>query len=153
MDGHTIPGNFSKNPLVCSPGNRVVFAYDDLHHSDVITESGHKFQAHMLTINSLQKPKAALTSLHQNVDVASSEHLLYAYRLLDMPSSTVVEGHNDDRDWAAGSIVARTLADKRINNVLLAISHREGPASLGKRRLTILNDLATKLTELTADCN
>ena len=145
MDGQKLPDNFKRNELVCVPGNNMIFSYDNIGHSEIFNETGHKFQVHHRPVTSLQEAKAVIHSLYQSVDVAASSHLSYAYRVRDIPSETTITGHSDDRDWAAGMVLSDVLAGTNSDNFLIAISHFEGSSGLGKRRLTLVGDLARRV--------
>ena len=140
-DGRVVDPEFTKNPLADAPNNQVSLSYAQLSHSAIVTEQRSRFQGHAIRISSLRDAKAAWDALFQDFGIASGTHLIYAYRYVDPGSGTVIAGHSDDGEWAAGSVLSGYLDSQDHRNLFVAVSRTHGGVDLGKKRYTIIEQV------------
>lgn len=146
QDGQEVKNSFSKNSLRIMPGTHATDV-SKLFHSDIRTVKGSKFQSHGMRVTTLKDAQSAIAGLYQKAEVAVATHIIYAYRIKDGQSGILVEGHDDDGEWSAGSAISSLLEEKGAENIIIAVSRKYGGTDLGKQRFAIIKELADKALE------
>ena len=121
-----------------------MFSYDDLKHSAVFEENKSKFQGHCCKVKSLSEVSAAVNALFQNTACANSNHITYAYHVVDETSQLPITGHNDDGEWGTAEQLANLVRQTHSENVFVAVNGYFGGTNLGARRFAIITETATE---------
>lgn len=149
QDGKLVRPEFSANRLRVLPNPTVVTDVTNILQTDSMIEKGSRFRGYGRHIDSLQEAQACIAALYQADEVAEATHTIYAYRLKDSTSGLMIEGHHDDGEWGASASIASILAERQMEGIFLAVTRKYGGTDLGKRRFTIIQELATKALDAT----
>ena len=141
-----VDDNFQKNPLKLPPGSTSALSVESLHASDIKTIDGCKIKGFGIRINSLQDAKYAISALYQDTFAAESSNIIYAYKVIDGASGMSVKGHDDDREYTAGSMLANFIEEQGHDNIFIAICKKGHGPNL-RKHFGILKDLCATLTE------
>ena len=105
-----------------------------MSHSDVLHINGSFFQGHAASVHSIEEAIRARDGLFQNMDVAKSDSIMYAYKTYDPISHDQVSGFSDDREWGGGKVLNSLREDSKQDSVFLAVSRRHNALNLGPAR-------------------
>ena len=136
---------FQENPLVSNPTS-FPKPQSALKHTEVMAVNGIHFQAHAGHVLSVSAAASAKDSLFQIPAVSQSDHLIYAYSITD-PSGMKITGNSDGGEWAASKILSNLIVESGLTNTFLAVTRRHAGPNLGKKRFTIITDIARKVLE------
>ena len=98
------------------------------------------FQGHYYPIHTQAEACNVLRALYQG-ETAKSDHLIYAYRFIDVEGKTV-SGHEDDGEWSASEILLDLLQETDVTGGMLIMSCTYGGQNLGKQRFDIIKQIA-----------
>ena len=95
---------------------------------------------HYYPIHTQDEACKVLRALHQG-ETVRSDHLVYAYRYIDVNGHTL-SGHDDDGEWCASEILLELLQQKDITDGIVVVSRIYGGQNLGKQRFDIIRQTA-----------
>ena len=126
---------FEKNPL---PIIQVFpWHYDKLAHSEEIRFNGSVFQGHAASVHSIEDAVRAKDALLQDLQVASADHLMYAYHI-DNEDGVFASGNSDDGEIKGSEIIVNYLQENKLENVFVAVSRIHKGPNLGKQRFNLI---------------
>ena len=136
---------FQNNPLVSSPTN-FPKPHSSLKHTELKEINGSTFQGHAGSVTTVAEAASAKDSLFQISTVAHSDHVIYAYSIMD-PSGMKIVGNNDGGEWAASKMLVNLIEEKGLTNIFLAVTRKHAGPNLGRKRFTYITKMATKAIE------
>ena len=131
---------FQKNPLATTPSS-IPPPQTAIQHTPVREVNGSTFQGHAVQISSFRDAALARESLFQLPSVAQSDHLIYAYNIID-PSGMKIEGNSDGGEWAASRLLVTLIEEEGLKNVFLAVTRKHAGPNLGPQRFKIISEVA-----------
>ena len=148
INSQEVPPTYEQNQL---PSTKVFpWDYESLAHSDEIKLNGSVFQGHAAFVSSIEDAVRARDALFQDMQVASADHLMYAYHI-DNEDGVFVTGNFDDGEIKGSVVIANYLQQNELENVFLAVSRIHKGPNLGKQRFNLIrqscNEVIQKLQE------
>ena len=140
-DQDVTPG-FEQNPL--PPANVIPWNYNNLSHSDEIKVKGSVFQGHAAFVNSIEDAVRAKDALFQDLQVATSDHLMYAYHI-DNEDGVFVTGNCDDGEIKGSMVISNYLQENNLENVFIAVSRVHKGPNLGKQRFSLIRQACVEV--------
>ena len=137
---------FQNNPLntVNSADQPISF---HIIHSTVTEVRKSKFQGHILPIHTVDEGVKAVRAMLQDRDCVQSDHIMYAYKLLDENGQTL-SGYYDDKEWKGASVLANIIEEKDLCCFILIVTRKYGGINLGKRRFELIKKVACEAIDL-----
>ena len=121
-------------PITISP--------ESIKHTNIHTESGSSFQAHITQIDDSSQAVPVLHQVFSNHAVAKATHNMYAYRI--QGKGQVVENSCDDGEYGAGKRLLKLLRDQNIINKIVIVTRWYGGKHMGPRRFDCITEVANK---------
>ena len=135
---------FESNPIKFSTPTDDVLSFDAIQHSARTKVKNSIFQGHFSPVHTQKEAIKVLRALHQNEVVADSDHVIYAYRYIDLDGEQI-EGYSDDGEWTASALLMDLLKTNGINEAILVVTRKFGGNKLGKQRFQIIEQVATQV--------
>ena len=144
-NGAVVQNKFEQNKL---PNVKIVPQdCNALFHSEPIKERGSIFQGHAMNVHSIEDAVRACDALFQDVSVARSDHIMYAYHI-DGEEGIVESGNSDDREYKGSDILVKYIQDNKIDNIFIAVSRIHNRPNLGGRRFHLIHQACRDVVRL-----
>ena len=144
MNSQVVPHVFERNPL---PIIKVFpWDYDRLAHSDEITLSGSVFQGHAAFVHSIEDAVRARDALFQDLQVASADHLMYAYHV-DNEHGVFVTGNFDDGEIKGSQVICNYMQELNLENMFIAVSRAHNGPNIGKQRFDLIRQSCVEVLQ------
>ena len=137
---------FESNPVKYVTPTEDVISFDTIQHSSRITIKDSIFQGHFHPVHTQKEAKQVLRALHQNEVVSDSDHVIYAYKYIDLDGQTL-EGYSDDGEWNASCILRDLLQQKGLTEAMLVVTCKYGGYKLGKKRFELIKQVASEVLQ------
>ena len=134
---------FESNPVKYVTPTEDDISFDTIQHSTRIIMEDSVFQAHFHPIHIQKEAKQVLRALHQNKVVSDSDHVIYAYKYVDLDGQTV-QGYSDDGEWNTSCILRDLLQQKGLTEAMLVVTCKYGGYKLGKKRFELIKQVANE---------
>ena len=111
----------------------------NLHTSQIITEKGSKFMAHIATVNSRNEVAMALSAIkHTHHSIAGATHNMFGARIT--AGQHIEEYSDDDGEFTGARHIMRELRRHNITNHVIVITRWYGGVHLGQKRFSIISE-------------
>ena len=118
-------------------------SFDTIQHSSCITVKGSIFQCHFHAVHTQKEAKQVLRAHHQNKVLSDSDHVIYAYKYIDLDGQTL-EGYSVDGEWNVSCILRDSLQQKGLTEAMLVVTCKYGGYKLGKKRFELIKQVANE---------
>ena len=139
-------GNFERNTLGSLTPLSINF--DNLRHSDEITEKGSHFQGHSLTVLSKTQAVAARNSIYQSPKLSKSSHIMYAYKI-GGPGESIESGFADDNEINGGTLLMNLIEKEKLTNIFLCVTRIKNGPNIGQNRFDHIKNCAKNVIQVT----
>ena len=132
---------FEANPVKITTPSDEAIHFNAITHSDRVNVKNSVFQGHFMPVHTEREVKKVIRALHQHETVADSNHIIYAYRFIDLDGQQVC-GHSDDGEWTASVMLMDLLKEKGFEEAILVVTRKYGGINLGKKRFDLIKQVA-----------
>ena len=100
----------------------------------------------MAFVHSIEDAVRARDALFQDLQVASADHLMYAYHV-DNEHGVFVTGNFDDGEIKGSQVICNYMQELNLENMFIAVSRANNGPNIGKQRFDLIRQSCVEVLQ------
>ena len=100
----------------------------------------------MAFVHSIEDAVRARDALFQDLQVASADHLMYAYHV-DNEHGVFVTGNFDDGEIKGSQVICNYMQELNLENMFIAVSRAHNGPNIGKQRFDLIRQSCVEVLQ------